>query len=76
MLQLQHQPDYQAKQADIEQRLQQLETMQAQWLHRTEAQRLVATENVLSVEINAEGEIRTLAQLFALEYQKLIQEND
>lgn len=76
LLQLQHQPDYQAKQADIEQRLQQLETMQAQWLHRTEAQRLVATENVLSVEINAEGEIRTLAQLFALEYQKLIQEND
>ncbi len=72
----QHQPDYQAKQADIEQRLQLLETMQAQWLHRTEAQRLVATENVLSGEINAEGEIRTLAQLFALEYQKLIQEND
>ncbi|HBM2978461.1 TPA: hypothetical protein LVL89_005741 [Klebsiella michiganensis] len=72
----QHQPDYQAKQADIEQRLQQLETMQAQWLHRTEAQRLVATENVLSGEINAEGEIRTLAQLFALEYQQLIQEND
>ncbi|WP_109553980.1 hypothetical protein [Escherichia coli] len=72
----QHQPDYQAKQADIEQRLQQLETRQAQWLHRTEAQRLVATENVLSGEINAEGEIRTLAQLFALEYQKLIQEND
>lgn len=72
----QHQPDYQAKQADIEQRLQQLETMQAQWLHRTEAQRLVSTENVLSGEINAEGEIRTLAQLFALEYQQLIQEND
>ncbi|ELM7704779.1 hypothetical protein Q2Q07_002616 [Escherichia coli] len=72
----QHQPDYQVKQADIEQRLQQLETMQAQWLRRTEAQRLVATENVLSGEINAEGEIRTLAQLFALEYQQLIQEND
>lgn len=70
----QHQPDYQVKQADIEQRLQQLETMQAQWLRRTEAQRLVATENVLSGEINAEGEIRTLAQLFALEYQQLIQE--
>ena len=50
--------------------------MQAQWLRRTEAQRLVATENVLSGEINAEGEIRTLAQLFALEYQQLIQEND
>ena len=72
----QHQPDYQVKQADIEQRLQQLETMQAQCLRRTEAQRLVATENVLSGEINAEGEIRTLAQLFALEYQQLIQEND
>ncbi|MCZ8864578.1 hypothetical protein OM361_03225 [Escherichia albertii] len=76
LLLAQHQPDYQAKLADIEQRLQQLEAIQAQWLHRAETQRLVATENVLSDEINTEGEIRTLAQLFALEYQQLMQEND
>ncbi|BEC05493.1 hypothetical protein ECP029943810_1677 [Escherichia coli P0299438.10] len=72
----QHQPDYQTKLADIEQRLQQLEAIQAQWLRRAKTQQLVATENVLSGEVITEGKIRTLAQLFALEYQQLMQEND
>ncbi|EID2639846.1 hypothetical protein K7W93_001108 [Escherichia coli] len=62
--------------ADIEQRLQQLEAIQAQWLRRAKTQQLVATENVLSGEVITEGKIRTLAQLFALEYQQLMQEND
>ncbi|WP_262349032.1 hypothetical protein [Enterobacter asburiae] len=72
----QPQPDCQAKLADIDQRLQQLDARQTQWLRRAETQQLVATENVLSADINTEGEIRTLAQLFALEYQQLIQETD
>ena len=72
----QHQPDYQTKLADIVQRLQQLEAIQAQWLRRAKTQQLVATENVLSGEVITEGKIRTLAQLFALEYQQLMQEND
>ncbi|WP_260513932.1 hypothetical protein [Serratia fonticola] len=70
-----HQPDYQTKLADIEQRLQQLEAMQTQWLRHAETQQLVAIEDVVSGEINTEGEIRTLAQLFALEHRKLMQED-
>ena len=53
-----------------------LEAIQAQWLRRAKTQQLVATENVLSGEVITEGKIRTLAQLFALEYQQLMQEND
>ncbi|EQC3019452.1 hypothetical protein ACY3W2_005658, partial [Citrobacter freundii] len=72
----QHQPDYQTKLADIERRLQQLKAIQAQWQRRAKTQQLVATENVLFGEVITEGKVRTLAQLFALEYQQLMKEND
>lgn len=67
--------DYQSKLAQIEQSLQHLDAIHSQWLSRVEAQRLVSTENVLSGEIKVEGEIKTLAQLFALEHKKLKQGN-
>ncbi len=72
----QHQPDYQTRLADIERRLQQLEAIQAQWQRRAKTQQLVAAESVLSGGVITEGKVRTLAQLFALEYQQLMQEND
>ena len=72
----QHQPDYQTRLADIERRLQQLEAIQAQWHRRAKTQQLVAAESVLSGGVITEGKVRTLAQLFALEYQQLMQEND
>lgn len=72
----QHQPDYQTRLADIERRLQQLEAIQAQWHRRAKTQQLVAAESVLSGGLITEGKVRTLAQLFALEYQQLMQEND
>ncbi|HHH9866298.1 TPA: hypothetical protein ACP4LD_004691 [Escherichia coli] len=72
----QHQPDYQTRLADIERRLQQLEAKQAQWQRRAKTQQLVAAESVLSGGVITEGKVRTLAQLFALEYQQLMQEND
>ncbi len=62
--------------ADIEKRLHQLKAIQAQWQRRAKTQQLVATENVLSGEVITEGKVRTLAQLFALEYQQLMKEND
>lgn len=72
----QRQPDYQTRLADIEKRLHQLKAIQAQWQRRAKTQQLVATENVLSGEVITEGKVRTLAQLFALEYQQLMKEND
>ncbi len=72
----QHQPDYQTRLADIERRLQQLEAIQAQWHRRAKTQQLVAAESVLSGGVITEGKVRTLAQLFALEYQQLMQEKD
>lgn len=72
----QHQPDYQTRLVDIERRLQQLEAIQAQWHRRAKTQQLFAAEGVLSGGVITEGKVRTLAQLFALEYQQLMQEND
>lgn len=68
--------NYQTRLADIERRLQQLEAIQAQWHRRAKTQQLVAAESVLSGGVITEGKVRTLAQLFALEYQQLMQEND
>ncbi|HAH9887951.1 TPA: hypothetical protein HIF14_002277 [Escherichia coli] len=56
--------------------VQQLEAIQAQWHRRAKTQQLVAAESVLSGGVITEGKVRTLAQLFALEYQQLMQEND
>ncbi|QPK17735.1 hypothetical protein [Pectobacterium versatile] len=70
-----HQADYQSKLAQIEQSLQHLDAIQSQWLSRAEARRLVSTAYVLSGEIKVEGEIKTLAQLFALEHKKLTRGN-
>lgn len=68
-------PAYQSKLANIEQSLQYLDTIQSQWLGRAERQRLTPIDNVLSGELKVEGEIKTLAQLFALEHKKLKKEN-
>ncbi|NCG49718.1 hypothetical protein GWK46_00235 [Serratia fonticola] len=68
-------PAYQSKLANIEQSLQYLDTIQSQWLSRAEGLRLVPIDDVLSDEVKVEGEIKTLAQLFALEQKKLKQEN-
>ncbi|HBR5159304.1 TPA: hypothetical protein L9X99_005076 [Klebsiella pneumoniae] len=72
----QHQPDYQTRLDDIEKRLQLLEAIQAQWQRRAKTQQMVAAESVLSGGVITEGKVHTLAQLFALEYQQLMQEND
>lgn len=68
-------PAYQPKLANIEQSLQYLDTIQSKWISRAAGQRLVPTDDVLSGEIKVEGEITTLAQLFALEHKKLKQGN-
>ncbi len=70
-----HRMDYQSKLAHIEQSLQYLDAIQSQWLSRAEKKRLVSTENMLSGDIKVEGEIKTLAQLFALEHKKLMRED-
>ncbi|TCL42506.1 hypothetical protein EDC47_13114 [Raoultella planticola] len=72
----QHQPDYQTRLVDIEKRLQLLEAIQAQWQRHAKTQQMVAAESVLSGGVITEGKVHTLAQLFALEYQQLMQEND
>ncbi|EEZ5450699.1 hypothetical protein NV560_004743 [Escherichia coli] len=69
------QPGYESKLANIEQSLQYLDTIQSQWQSHAEVQRLVSVDDVLSGEIKVTGEIRTLAQLFALEHKKLKQES-
>ncbi|WNN73879.1 hypothetical protein RIN60_11420 [Kluyvera cryocrescens] len=64
-------PDNQLIQGNIEENLAQLGALTKQLRNRSNSLQVIPSQVVLSGEIKVEGEIRTLAQLFALEYQKI-----
>ncbi|ANR76476.1 hypothetical protein [Klebsiella variicola] len=63
-------------QGNIEENLAQLDALTMKLRRRTNSLQVIPSQVVLSGEIKVEGEIRTLAQLFALEYQKIKQGED
>ncbi|TDX20280.1 hypothetical protein EDF88_0481 [Buttiauxella sp. BIGb0552] len=67
-------PDSELTQCDIEKNLLQLDVLNEQLRCRADSQQLVTAQTIMSGEIKVEGEIRTLAQLFSLEHQKLKQD--
>lgn len=64
------------QQGNIEENLAQLDALTKQLRNRSNSLQVIPSQVVLSGEIKVEGEIRTLAQLFALEYQKIKQGDD
>ena len=66
----------QLMQGNIEENLAQLGALTKQLRNRSNSLQVIPSQVVLSGEIKVEGEIRTLAQLFALEYQKIKQGED
>ena len=69
-------PGNQLMQGNIEENLAQLGALTKQLRNRSNSLQVIPSQVVLSGEIKVEGEIRTLAQLFALEYQKIKQGDD
>nr|WP_315298824.1 hypothetical protein [Raoultella terrigena] len=69
-------PGSQLMQGNIEENLAQLDALTEQLRRRSNSLQVISSQVVLSGEIKVEGEIRTLAQLFALEYQKIKQGED
>ena len=69
-------PGNQLMQGNIEENLAQLDALTKQLRSRSNSLQAIPSQVVLSGEIKVEGEIRTLAQLFALEYQKIKQGED
>ncbi|EEE0097986.1 hypothetical protein BAS94_000254 [Salmonella enterica subsp. enterica serovar Arechavaleta] len=69
-------PGNQLMQGNIEENLAQLDALTKQLRSRSNSLEAIPSQVVLSGEIKVEGEIRTLAQLFALEYQKIKQGED
>ncbi len=63
-------PCYNAQLTEIVEKLERLKIMQKEWLHHANSKRVTAFADILSGDIKIEGNIRTLTQLFALEYQK------
>ncbi|EEZ9699197.1 hypothetical protein G0P97_15900 [Escherichia coli] len=63
-------PCYNTQLTEIEEGLERLKIMKTKWLHHANSKRVTAFEDILSGDIKTEGDIRTLTQLFALEYQK------
>ncbi|WP_145956687.1 hypothetical protein [Xenorhabdus budapestensis] len=60
---------------NIDDSLQYLESMETEWQQRAESQYLIDVNNLLSKNTNTEGEIKTLAALFALEHNQLKKDN-
>lgn len=60
-------PDSQRAQGNIDDNLAQLNSLSEQLRRRSNSLQVISSQMVLSGEIKVEGEIRTLAQLFALE---------
>lgn len=69
-------PDNQLMQGNIQENLAQLDVLTNELRRRSNSLQAIPSQVVLSGEIKVEGEIRTLAQLFALEYQKIKQGED
>lgn len=63
-------PCYNAQLTEIVEKLERLKIMQKEWLHHANSKRVTDFADILSGDIKTEGNIRTLTQLFALEYQK------
>lgn len=63
-------PCYNAQLTEIVEKLEQLKIMKKEWLHHANSKRVTAFADILSGDIKTEGNIRTLTQLFSLEYQK------
>ncbi|MEL2692630.1 hypothetical protein R9J58_01290, partial [Escherichia coli] len=63
-------------QTTLTENLAQLDALTKQLRSRSNSLEAIPSQVVLSGEIKVEGEIRTLAQLFALEYQKIKQGED
>ncbi len=68
--------DNQLVQGNIDDSLAQLDTLSEQLRRRSNSLEAITSQALLSGEIKVEGEIRTLAQLFAIEYQKIKQGED
>ncbi len=69
-------PGNQLVQGCINENLTQLDALSEQQRRRSNSLQVISSQGLLSGEIKVEGEIRTLAQLFALEYQKIQQGED
>ncbi|MFQ3492592.1 hypothetical protein P9430_08630 [Citrobacter freundii] len=69
-------PDNQLMQGNIQENLTQLDALTKELRRRSNSLQAIPSQVVLSGEIKVEGEIRTLAQLFAFEYQKIKQGDD
>ncbi|EOC1353330.1 hypothetical protein ACI096_004394 [Cronobacter dublinensis] len=63
-------PVNQLLQGNIEENLNHLDALSEQLRRRSNSLQVISSQEILSGEIKVEGEIRTLAQLFALEHQK------
>lgn len=63
-------PDNQLIQGNIEENLTHLDALSEQLRRRSNLLQVLSAREILSGEIKVEGEIRTLAQLFALEHHK------
>ena len=63
-------PDNQLIQGNIEENLTHLDALSEQLRRRSNLLQVLSAQEILSGEIKVEGEIRTLAQLFALEHHK------
>ncbi|MEG6015514.1 hypothetical protein UXP77_07090 [Enterobacter hormaechei] len=63
-------PANQLLQGNIEENLTHLDALSEQLRRRSNSLQVISSQEILSGEIKVEGEIRTLAQLFALEHQK------
>ena len=68
--------DNQLVQGNIDDSLAQLDALSEQLRRRSNSLEAITSQALLSGEIKVEGEIRTLAQLFAIEYQKIKQGED
>lgn len=69
-------PDNRLVQGNINDSLAQLDVLSEQLRRRSNSLQVISSQMALSGEIKVDGEIRTLAQLFALEYQKIKQGED
>ncbi|WP_324724441.1 hypothetical protein [Lelliottia sp. JS-SCA-14] len=69
-------PDNQLMQGNIQENLAQLDALTKELRRRSNSLQVIPSHVVLSGEMKVEGEIRTLAQLFALENQKIKQGED
>nr|HCJ8921020.1 hypothetical protein [Escherichia coli] len=63
-------PDNQLIQGNIEENLTHLDALSEQLRRRSNLLQVLSAQEILSGEIKVEGEIRTLAQLFAIEHHK------